>query len=391
VKPGAVTGAGLNAHPPMHAIERVLGAACNPRPSEAQAELLGRCVAGVRDWSNLSAHLAAHRLGPLLHWQLREYGISPPAPVRRLLAGLHLRQRGIAATQTSVLAELLARLAAAGIEAVVLKGGALAHAHYPDPALRPMDDLDLLVADAMLVRTREQLLDMGLHAATPRNRYERRLHHWPVAFGVRNGVRIQIEVHRQVLNARLGSGLTHAALARPLQTFSVGDQTALALRHEQFLTTQLHRARHLSAPFRGIAFADLSALAEAIATATDWSGPACLPATARRALAVVQALTPLSAAACTRLGLEAAATAGQITPTQAMFHGWPMPREALPPCANPPPRLRATLAPSPRWIQLAYGCPAGLPTLLGWLFHHPVNALGQSLRRLGMGRAEAPG
>jgi hypothetical protein len=382
-----VAGSGLP--PPVHPIERVLGAACNPRLSEAQAQLLERCVAEVRDWSDLPAQLAAHRLGPLLHWQLREYGISPPAPVKRLLAGLYLRQRGIADTQADVLAELLTRLAAAGIEAVVLKGGALAHAHYPEPALRPMDDLDLLVAESMLARTREQLLDMGLQAAIPRNHYERRLHHWPVAFGVRNGMRIQIEVHRRVLNARLGSGLTHAALSRPLQAFTVRGQTAFALRHEQFLTTQLHRARHLSDPFRGIAFADLAGLAEAIASAADWPGPACLPAPARRALAVVQAMTPLSAVACARLGLDATKPTGQIAPTQAMFHGWPMPREALPACFKPPARLRATLVPSPQWIQLAYGYPAGVPTLLGWLFHHPLNALGQSLRRLGMGRADA--
>jgi len=41
------------------------------------------------------------------------------------------------------LAELLVACAAADIDAMVLKGGYLAFAVYPDPALRGMSDLDL--------------------------------------------------------------------------------------------------------------------------------------------------------------------------------------------------------------------------------------------------------
>jgi hypothetical protein len=39
----------------------------------------------------------------------------------------------------------LAAIEAAGVRALVLKGAALALSHYPDPALRPMGDLDVLV------------------------------------------------------------------------------------------------------------------------------------------------------------------------------------------------------------------------------------------------------
>jgi hypothetical protein len=43
------------------------------------------------------------------------------------------------------LERVLGSFAASGVRALVLKGAALALAHYPDPALRPMGDLDLLV------------------------------------------------------------------------------------------------------------------------------------------------------------------------------------------------------------------------------------------------------
>jgi hypothetical protein len=75
----------------------------------------------------------------------------PPAPeVRARFARLAAAQRLEAAARQSSLAEVLGLLAARGLRAAPLKGPALAERLYPDPALRPSGDLDVLVAPADL-------------------------------------------------------------------------------------------------------------------------------------------------------------------------------------------------------------------------------------------------
>ena len=47
------------------------------------------------------------------------------------------------------------------VKPLVLKGGALAYTHYPNPALRPRGDTDLLVAPSARGRTEETLRRLG--------------------------------------------------------------------------------------------------------------------------------------------------------------------------------------------------------------------------------------
>ena len=72
-----------------------------------------------------------------------------------------------------MLEETVVTLRAAGVEVVALKGAALAFFHYPDAALRPMGDLDLLLRDPRDVeRATDALAGAGWRALfdTPRHR-----------------------------------------------------------------------------------------------------------------------------------------------------------------------------------------------------------------------------
>ena len=99
---------------------------------------------GVRDWAALNAMASQHRLIPLLYAQL---GASPALPPE-------LRADWQAEHRVAALRAMLTRqelidcanlLEAAGLAPIALKGAWLTRHAYPDPALRPMRDIDLLV------------------------------------------------------------------------------------------------------------------------------------------------------------------------------------------------------------------------------------------------------
>lgn len=108
-------------------------------------------------------HAAQHLLEPLLYWHSNEGGqlAALPEPVQERWS----RTFGLAGIEALVKRELLHRIAKilekAGIGFVVLKGAALAWSLYPDPALRPMRDLDLLISPEHVKRAYGLLLANG--------------------------------------------------------------------------------------------------------------------------------------------------------------------------------------------------------------------------------------
>ena len=96
-------------------------------------------------------------MAPLLYVHLKAAGVQLPRDVRRTLQGLVLRHREINRVRMRVLRDILSTYDSAGIPALVLKGAALAHLVYPEPGLRPMSDLDILVPESELWRAQRLL------------------------------------------------------------------------------------------------------------------------------------------------------------------------------------------------------------------------------------------
>jgi hypothetical protein len=107
---------------------------------------------------------AWHRLEPLVYAHVAEHGGAPA----EVLAGLEESYVANAARNLHIRASverICDALAAAGIPAMTLKGAALIEAVYPDPAVREMRDIDVLVPAETLDGANTAVGRLGFHPA----------------------------------------------------------------------------------------------------------------------------------------------------------------------------------------------------------------------------------
>jgi len=112
------------------------------------------------DWAILDGMAAQHRLQPLLHHRHNVRATIPQA-IRDGWRAAY-RQAAMDTLPLQIeLAETIALLEAAGFAPIALKGAWLAWHAYPQAALRPMRDLDLLVTPETVLAAYDVLLAAG--------------------------------------------------------------------------------------------------------------------------------------------------------------------------------------------------------------------------------------
>ncbi len=131
--------------------------------AEARTAIEELLYQGV-DWEDLLASARRHHLLPLLHHRLQELdaGLVPP-PVQAHLESAYYTNLLRNDRLLGELRRVVETLQEKGIEAIVLKGGALAETVYANPALRPMRDLDILIHRRDIALARPLLEEMGYH------------------------------------------------------------------------------------------------------------------------------------------------------------------------------------------------------------------------------------
>jgi hypothetical protein len=115
------------------------------------------------DWDTINAIAKESRLMSLLHHQVRTRGAAWPVP-EAVLAQWEAAYRKAALFSLraqATLSTLDRLLRAEGIAYAALKGAGLAWHAYPYPALRPMRDLDILVAPADTLKAYQVLMAAG--------------------------------------------------------------------------------------------------------------------------------------------------------------------------------------------------------------------------------------
>ena len=348
--------------------------------SDRGAELR-QAATGFKDWSAFLGEATHHRLLPLAYWTFKRHQIEPPRQVRQIMAGAYLRQKSLAQAQTAATLEALRALSEHGVEALVLKGGALAHLVYPEPGLRPMEDIDILVAPDSTALGREVLLSLGYVAPPESSRYDRLFHHLPMAHRQESGHTVCIELHRELFIRILNCPLNFSHLARPFAQFEIDGRNVAHLGDADLLWMQYRGLRKLAEPLRKLQLVDIALLAERLPD--KWHGPSlrvCHPEL-WHALVALDRYIPLSNRTRQFLGMPPRQIADASEAPGRDYAGWPRPLG---------PRKLAdwgqTLWPTRWWAEFFYGL---APNSARWriLRSHWGLFLSQGWRRLQLGPA----
>jgi hypothetical protein len=131
------------------------------RPNQTPAQWESDCVQAGIDWNDLAVRAIVLGLAPQLYRCLADWGLEPPHRALAKLAATYQAQTIRNAAIFGQLAELLARCRESGLQPIALKGVHLAALVYPEPGLRPMNDIDLLFEPHELPPAAELLKELA--------------------------------------------------------------------------------------------------------------------------------------------------------------------------------------------------------------------------------------
>lgn len=152
-------------------------------------------------WADVLPLVERAGLGGLLHTLIGNIRPGIPSDVRHALEQAFYRTAAANARALHQLAGLAPALKIAGVPVLLLKGAALANALYPDPALRPVGDIDLLVRRSDVPACRQALLERGYCPQRPPERPGSVLaHHNEELFQPPHPYEVPVEVHWHLLD-----------------------------------------------------------------------------------------------------------------------------------------------------------------------------------------------
>jgi len=126
--------------------------------------------ASVDEWSSLLNFLQAHWIIPFLYQKIGSLPqeCRPPETITDEMRQAFLLSRVRALHMEGQLREIIEGFQEEGVRVLVLRGPALAFSLYPDPAMRPSCDLDLLVIPEDVIKARGILERLGYRCLAKR-------------------------------------------------------------------------------------------------------------------------------------------------------------------------------------------------------------------------------
>jgi len=186
-----------------------------------------RLLASIQiDWQQFIVEAESNGLAPWLYHNRDNGRIQFDAGVLNKLRALSVRHQHASEVYTEVLIELLTAFAEKEIDVILLKGAALARTVYPQPGLRPMRDLDILVHIEDLTSSWEVCQGLGFcseSALLPSAMSVAHHHHLPALERQLEGLTVSLEIHEDALARDTFRCLNGSCLASKPQYFFLAD------------------------------------------------------------------------------------------------------------------------------------------------------------------------
>lgn len=270
-----------------------------------QADSLKKTLAGFDAWDKLQSDAELHAVAPLAYRHFRDHDIACPSSFMLGLQALTLRHRSATRIRHQVLSELVPELEQRDISLLGIKGVALAPLLYPDPAERPMRDMDILIAVSRVREVSDVMRSQGF--SLPRkqpSRYDVLNHHLPNATLTLDGMTVSVEVHKDAINNDSFSRITWEKGIGTSQGVHWEKIMFKTLGHELML---LQLCRHLAgtqSTLKLINVLDVVAYADRFSAEIDWPELARSQPFVINALRCLHLVCPLSERVRSRVGLD---------------------------------------------------------------------------------------
>ncbi|PSM16711.1 nucleotidyltransferase family protein [Nitratireductor sp. StC3] len=136
---------------------------CRPRLDDAGDERLASLVRKEIDWAYVLWRAETYQTIPLCRFHLERLGLWRTVPdwVAAYMAGWSKLSELRTVVQFRMLAQILNTFQNNGIEHYIFKGALMAATVFPDPFLRPMQDLDIMVRPKDVWRVQKALYGLG--------------------------------------------------------------------------------------------------------------------------------------------------------------------------------------------------------------------------------------
>jgi len=340
-------------------------------PHPIQQERLAKACAGFNTWDDLIRQAETHGMAPLLLRHLLAADIDLPDDFLRSLRLLALRHRQTNVLLSEALGKILTLLETEGFRVLVLKGAALCQTLYPEPGLRPMRDIDLLLPwDEAL----------AAHALLQRHGFKdpgdptSELHlHLAALYRDMNGIRVCLELHRNLypICPPYSKKVNFNKLYQNAEPYRTGGVTAYTLAAEEMLWHLYQHGFHAPLtydPFKLISAADIIGFVEDRLDTIDWDRIQSEFPHLLAALPHLDHFTPWNDAVREQLGFEK-----ETAPTGvgASFTGWPRQKMAAQKGRGIRRIMRDTFLPPDWWLRIYYAPTGRLGRLRVLLVEHP--------------------